>query len=74
MAAKTPMSMLEEEERQARVRLGSYRAKLHTRSAASPMAADIRLRELERKWKGADERLRCARKGVSSQAQRGELT
>jgi hypothetical protein len=62
MAAKTPLSMLEEEERQARVRLAAYRAKLHTRSATSPMAADIRLRELERRWKGAAERLRRARK------------
>jgi hypothetical protein len=65
MAAKTPLSMLEEEERRARVRLGAYRAKLHSRSAASPMATEIRLRELERKWKGAAERLHRARKGVS---------
>jgi hypothetical protein len=65
MAAKIPLSTLEEEERQSRMRLAAYRAKLHTRNAGSPMASDIRLRELERKWKGAAERLRRARMDVS---------
>jgi hypothetical protein len=62
MAAKTPLSMLEEEERRARLRLASHRAKLYSRSASSPMAAGIRVRELERKWKGAAERLRRGRR------------
>jgi hypothetical protein len=62
MAVKTPLSMLEEEERRARLRLASYRAKLYSRSAISPMAAEMRLRELERKWKGAAERLRRGRR------------
>jgi hypothetical protein len=64
MAAKTPIAMLEEEERRARTRLASYRAKLYNHSAASPMAVAMRLRELERKWKGAAERLRRARKNA----------
>jgi hypothetical protein len=48
----------------ARTRLASYRAKLYNHSAASPMAVAMRLRELERKWKGAAERLRRARKNA----------
>ena len=65
MAAKTPLSTLEEEERRARTRLASYRAKLYDRSAASPMAVKMRLRELERRWKGAAGRLSRARKNAS---------
>ncbi len=48
IAHKTPLSILEEEERRARFRLASYRAKLYNRGAASGMAAETRLRELER--------------------------
>ena len=62
MAANTPLSMLEEEERRARMPLGSFSAKLCSRSAISPMAAEMQLRELERKWKGAAERLRRGRR------------
>lgn len=65
MATKIAVSTLEEEERRAQVRLAAYRAKLYGRSAISPMAADIRLRELERQWRGAAERLRNARKRSS---------
>ena len=61
MAATTPMSMLEEE-RRAPVRLASFRAKPHDRSAARPIAAEIRPPELDRKWKGAAQRLRRDRK------------
>jgi len=65
MAAKTPMSMLEEEERRPPVRLGSDRAKPHDRSTVRPIAAEIRLRELDRKWTGAAERLWRDRKHAS---------
>jgi hypothetical protein len=61
MAAKLPLSTLEEEERRARVLLAAFRARLFDRNGASPMATEIRLRELERRWKGAAERLRKAR-------------
>jgi len=62
MAAKTSMSLLEGEEWRVRVRLAAHRAKLHDRSAASPIAAEISMRGLERKWKGAAERLRRDRR------------
>jgi hypothetical protein len=62
MAGKTPISKLEDEERRARMRLGSYRARLYRRNATSPMGTQMRLQELERKWKGAAERLRRARR------------
>lgn len=61
MSGKTPISTLEEEERRARTRLAAFRAKQFHGGSSSPMAVDIRLRELERKWKGADDRLRRAR-------------
>lgn len=62
MATKIPLSTLEEDERRAHLRLAAYKAKLYWSRAASPMAASIRLQELERKSKGAAERLRRARK------------
>jgi hypothetical protein len=62
MSTKTALSILEDEELRARVRLAAYRAKLYDRNPGSPMAMAARLRELERKWKGAAERLRRARK------------
>jgi hypothetical protein len=62
MAGKTPLAHLKEDERRARVRLASYRARLFDGKVANPVATEIRLRELERRWKGAAERLRKARK------------
>ena len=62
MAAKTPLPTLEEEERRARTRLASFRARLFRNDGASPMQTQIRLQELERKWKGAAERLSRARR------------
>lgn len=61
MAGKTPISMLEEEERRARTRLAAFRGKQFHGSGGSPMKVEMRLRELERKWKGAAERLHKAR-------------
>ena len=61
MVARTSLSALEEEERPARVSLASYRARLYRSDHASPMAVGMRLRELERQWIGAAERLRHAR-------------
>ena len=58
----TPIEMLEEEERNARLRLASYRARLYRHNGASPMETQRRLGELERRWKGAEERLRRARR------------
>jgi hypothetical protein len=60
MAGNTPLPILEEQERRARTRLGSYRARLYRHDATSPMAAEMRLRELERKWQGAAHRLQRA--------------
>ncbi len=62
MAAKVSLSTLEEEERRARRRLASFRARLYRHEAASPIAVDRRLRELARKWQGASTRLRDARR------------
>ncbi len=62
MAAKVALSTLEEEERRCRRRLASFRARLYRHDAASPIAVDRRLRELERSWKGASNRLREARR------------
>jgi hypothetical protein len=59
MAGNAPLSILEEE-RRARTRLASFRAKLYQHDATGPMAAEIRLHELERKWKGAAQRLERA--------------
>jgi hypothetical protein len=64
MATKTPFPMLEDEERRTRIRLAAFRAKLYRHDRASPMATEIRLHELERKWKGAAERLRSGRKNA----------
>ncbi len=61
MGVHTPIAILEEEERRARIRLAAYRARLYRHNGASPMATERRLRELERKWQGAAERLRRAR-------------
>jgi hypothetical protein len=61
MSAKPPLELVEEEERRARVRLAAFRARLYRHDGASPIAVERRLRELERKWVGAQERLRDAR-------------
>jgi hypothetical protein len=63
MAAKVSLSTLEEEERRARRRLAAFRARLYRHDAASPIAVERRLRELERSWQGASKRLRKARRG-----------
>jgi hypothetical protein len=62
MGSTTPIETLEEEERRARIRLAAYRASLYRRNGLSPMRAEMRLRERERQWKGAAERLRRARR------------
>ncbi len=62
MAAKVSLSTLEEEERRSRLRLAAFRARLYRRDAASPIAVERRLRELERRWQGASKRLREARR------------
>ena len=61
MGTKTPIEILEEEERRARVRLGAYRARLYRHNGSSPIVVDRHLRELERRWEGAAKRLRNAR-------------
>ncbi len=63
MTVKTPISTLEQEERRLHNRLAAYRAKLYRKDGASPIAVDIKLRELERRWRGAADRLRRARRG-----------
>ena len=62
MAAKVALSTLEEEERRCRRRLASFRARLYRHDSASPIAVDRRLRELERRWRGASARLSDARR------------
>ena len=62
MAAKVSLSTLDEEERRYRRRLASFRARLYRRDAASPIAVERRLRELERRSRDASERLREARR------------
>jgi hypothetical protein len=63
MGAKTPLTVLEEEECRARIRLAAFGARLYRSDACSAIAVQRRLRELERKWKGAAERLRHADHG-----------
>ena len=63
MRVTTPIEMLEDEERRARIRLAAYRARLYRSDGASPMKTQLRLAELERMWKGADDRLCRARRG-----------
>ncbi len=60
MASQQPVEKLEEEERRARTRLAAFRAKRYRHDNASPMAVEMRQRELERKWRGAANRLRRA--------------
>ncbi len=62
MASTTPVEMLEEQERRARMRLAAFRAKRYRHDGASAMSVEIRQRELERKWRGAASRLRQARR------------
>lgn len=62
MGPKTPLPMLEEQEQRARMRLAAFRAKRFRRDSASPMAVEMRQRELERKWRGAVDRLRKAQR------------
>jgi hypothetical protein len=60
MATKIPISQLEDEERRARIRLAAFRARALRRNG-NAMLFDRRLRELERKWRGAVGRLQRAR-------------
>lgn len=60
MASRTPISQLEDEERRAHIRLAAFRARLLRRDG-SAIAYNRRLRELERQYKGAVERLRRER-------------
>lgn len=61
MPHETPLSILEEEERRARIRLASFRVRLFRPDGMSPMTAEARLRELQRRWKGAADRLSKAK-------------
>jgi hypothetical protein len=65
MTSQTPISVLQEEERRARRRLAAFRAKLYEPGDGGAMRAKLRLHELERKWEGAAERLRKARRSAS---------
>ena len=60
MGAQTPLTVLEEEGRRARARLAAFWARLDRGDAASPAVVERRMRELERRWNGAAERLRDA--------------
>jgi hypothetical protein len=60
MATKIPISQLEDEERRAHIRLAAFRARLLRRDG-SAIAFERRLRELERQYKGAVDRLRHER-------------
>jgi hypothetical protein len=60
MATRTPISQLEEEERRAQIRLAAFKARALRRDG-SAMAFDRRLRELERQYHGAVERLQRER-------------
>lgn len=59
----TPLPALENAERDARLRLQRYRAKVYTRPV-DPMTSQIRLAELERRWRLALEDLRRAKAGI----------
>lgn len=60
MTTKIPISQLEDEERRAHIRLAAFRARA-LRRGGSAIAFDRRLRELERRYKGAVDRLRRER-------------
>ena len=62
MRTKVPLEPLKEEERKAWIRLAAFRARLYRRDSASPIDVERRLRELERKWKGAADRLSKAQR------------
>lgn len=62
MTTKTPISMLEDDERRARRRLASFKARLYRDDSASPITTQRKLLELERRWQGAVSRLRRARR------------
>ncbi len=65
MATRTRISVLEEQERLARMRLAAYRSNLHNRGASDPATIHRRQREFERGWSGAADRLRRARKNAA---------
>lgn len=64
MTTRVPISQLEDEARHAHIRLAAFRARLLRRDG-SAIAFDRRLRELERQYKGAVERLQRERRRQS---------
>jgi hypothetical protein len=61
---KTPEPALQhyvDEERDARLRLARYKAKLYASPQLASPAASLRMRELQRRWDGAVTRLREAK-------------
>ena len=63
MDAKDNLQHLRDEERDARLRLARYKAKLYAAPQNASPASSVRLAELQRRWEGARERLRQATSG-----------
>jgi hypothetical protein len=57
MPTMTPVEILEEEERQAWMRLAAYRGRLHRRDVEDHLVVESRLRELEKNWERSSLRL-----------------
>jgi hypothetical protein len=66
MTASPSIPSLEAEERAARGRLATYKARLYAAPPPSPITAQRRLARLERQWALAHSRLRRARARTTS--------
>jgi hypothetical protein len=66
MTANPSLPSLEAEERAARSRLATYKARLYAAPPPSPMVAQRRLARLQRQWELASTRLNHARKAHRS--------
>ena len=60
MTGQPTLTALQDSEREARMRLATFRAKLYADPGRNTPLTQRRLAELERRWQGAAQRLRQA--------------